>query len=221
MARKSGVFSRSKIGRKKMRELLRYFAEDLSASQACRLSGLSALTVNRYYRRFRDLMAVDCARLGEWSGAIEIDESYFGAKRVRGRRGRGAGGKIIVFGIYKRNGEVRAEIVADCSKAALQAVLRRYVGKDSVIHSDGFGAYDGLIGLGYKDHRRIRHHAGEFAKGKNHINGIEGFWGFCKHRLAKFKGIRASAFALHLKECEFRFNHRKNLHAKMKEICGF
>ena len=30
-------------------------------------------------------------------GEIEIDESYFGAKRVRGKRGRGIGKKTPVF----------------------------------------------------------------------------------------------------------------------------
>lgn len=33
---------------------------------------------------------------------IEIDESYFGAKRVRGKYGQGARGKTKVFGILKR-----------------------------------------------------------------------------------------------------------------------
>jgi len=36
---------------------------------------------------------------------IECDESYFGAKRIRGKRGRGAAGKTPVFGLLKRNGK--------------------------------------------------------------------------------------------------------------------
>ena len=80
---------------------------------------------------------------------------------------------------------------------------------ESVIHTDGWPAYDGLVDLGYEKHYRVHHGANEFARGKNHINGIESFWSYAKHRLKKFHGWRKEAFYLHLKECEFRFNHRK------------
>jgi transposase-like protein len=199
---------------------LRLFAEDLSASQVVRLMGFSPTTVNQYYRRLREKMARDCEAGERLAGTLEADESYFGAKRVRGKRGRGAGGKIIVFGIYKRNGKVRTRILADCGKANIQAALRELAHGGSDIHTDQFGSYDGLVGLGYRRHFRVRHSAGEYARGGNHINGIESFWGFCKRRLAKFNGIRADAFYLHLKECEFRFNHRKNLYQKLRQICG-
>jgi len=46
------------------------------------------------------------------------------------------------------------------------------------------------------------------ARGHNHINGIESFWGYCKMRLAKFHGLKSEDFYLHLKESEFRFNNR-------------
>ena len=56
----------------------------------------------------------------------------------------------------------------------------------------------------------VKHSKNEFAKGNNHINGIENFWGLCKVRLAKFRGINKDNFYLHLKKCEFRYNNRKN-----------
>ena len=46
------------------------------------------------------------------------------------------------------------------------------------------------------------------ARGKSHVNGIENFWSFAKRRLAKFNGCSSDAFVLHLKECEWRYNHR-------------
>ncbi len=49
----------------------------------------------------------------------------------------------------------------------------------------------------------------EFARGNCHINGIESFWSYAKRRLAKFNGVPKHTFHLHLKECEFRFNHRE------------
>ena len=110
--------------------------------------------------------------------------------------------------IHKRGGCVFSQIVPDCSKTVLQGVIRGKVALESIIHSDGWLAYDGLVDLGYEKHHRVCHGANEFANGKNHINGIESFWAFAKHRLKKFHGWRKEAFYLHLKECEFRFNHR-------------
>jgi transposase len=80
--------------------------------------------------------------------------------------------------------------------------------KDSIIYTDGFKSYDGLVDYGYKQHYRVKHSENEFADGQNHINGIENFWGLCKVRLAKFRGINRKTFYLHLKECEFRYNNR-------------
>ena len=123
-------------------------------------------------------------------GQIEVDESYFSAgsapwvRRVRGKRGRGARGKTIVFGLLKRGDEVYTEVVLDCKSATLQRIIK---GIDSVIHSDGWRGYNGLVDFGYKKHFRVHHSKNEFARGNSHINGIESFWGYAKNRLVKSK----------------------------------
>ena len=157
-----------------------------------------------------------------FAGEVEIDESYFGARRVRGKRlahlpaptcpirllgGRGAGGKTPVIGLLKRGGKFFTEIVEDCSKAALMPIIKGQVLSEATIYTDGWKSYDGLVLDGYK-HHRIHHHKNQFARGKNHVNGIESFWSFTKLRLAKLRGIRAKYFVLHLKESEWRWNHR-------------
>jgi transposase-like protein len=204
----SKQFVRARISRAKFRHLLKLFALDLTATQIAVLTGLNRNTVNRYLRLIRQAIAGHCQRESPFSGEVELDESYFGARRVRGKRGRGASGKTIVFGIYKRNGRVYTEIVPDCKKASLQAIIRGKVELAATIHTDGFRSYDGIVHMGYRKHYRVRHDRNEFVRGNNHINGIEGFWGMAKTRLVKFKGMRRSTFYLHLKECEFRFNHR-------------
>ena len=143
------------------------------------------------------------------AGVFELDESYFGAKRVRGKRGCGAAGKTPVFGVLQRNGRVYVKIVKNCSKAQLMPIIQGKILEDSKIHTDGWKAYDGLILNGY-DHYRVFHSHNEFARGKCHVNGIESFWSFAKRRLAKFNGLSDARFYLHLKECEWRFNHRSN-----------
>src|SRR5205085_1921515 len=110
MASSSKQFVRARITRAKFRQLLRLFALDLTATQIAALTGLNRNTVNRYLTLIRSAIAQHCQRESPFSGDVELDESYFGARRVRGKRGRGARGKTIVFGIYKRNGRVYTEI---------------------------------------------------------------------------------------------------------------
>ncbi|HEV7645974.1 MAG TPA: IS1595 family transposase [Pyrinomonadaceae bacterium] len=211
MEQHNRYYRRSRISEKKFRQLLRYFALDLTASKAAELTGLTRKTVNTIFQKIRVRVVAECALYAPIrSGEIEVDESYFGPKRVKGKRGRGASGKTIVFGIFKRNGWVYTEIVPDCQKATLQAIIRGRVLPDVIVHSDKWRGYDGLVDVGYEKHFRVSHGDNQFASGTNHINGIESFWSFAKRRMLKFNGLRANAFFSHLKESEFRFNYRRD-----------
>ena len=219
MKGKNKYYRHSKISEAKFRQLLRLFAMDLTATDAAQLSGVSVRSVNAVYQRIRIRLARQCAAQSPFSGELEADESYFGPKRIRGKRGRGAGGKTIVFGLLKRGDCVYTEIVADASKATLQAIIRGKVDPNSVIHTDGWRGYDGLVDLGLDKHFRVNHGNNEFVRGSNHVNGIESFWSYAKHRLAQFHGIRKDKFELHLKETEFRFNHRhQNLYKALLQL---
>ena len=200
----------AKISEAKFRHLLRCFALDLSATQTARMTGLSVRRCNDLFIKLRKKLAQECERISPFSGDLEADESYFGPRRVRGCRGRGAGRKTIVFGLLKRDDKVYTQIMTNVSRAALQAVIRGHAELNSTIHTDGWSGYDGLVDLGYERHFRVLHGDNEFAVGPNHINGIESFWGFAKHRMTKFHGVSKQTFPLHLKETEFRFNHRNN-----------
>ena len=205
---KNKYAKRAHISERKFQQLVRLFSADLDACQIARLTGLNRNTVNRYLTKIRQRLVEYCETQSPFSGEVEVDESFFGARRIKGKRGRGAYGKTIVFGIFQRNGHVYTEIVPNCSKATLQAVIRDRVELDSIIYSDRWRGYNGLVDVGYGKHLRIDHSKDEFAKGRNHINGIEGFWGHAKTRLVRFRGMAPNTFNLHLKECEFRFNHR-------------
>ncbi len=216
---KNKYANRSKISEAKFREIIRYFIADIEAKKIAEFTKLNRNTINRYLKALREKIAEYCELESPFSGEVEVDESYFGARRVKGKRGRGANGKTIVFGLLKRHGKVYTEIVSNCSKATLQDIIRGKVNPETVIHSDGWRGYNGLVDLGYKKHCRVDHGKNEFVRGRSHINGIESFWGFAKTRLAKFRGMSKKNFYLHLKECEFRFNYRKeNLYAKMLKI---
>jgi transposase-like protein len=196
------------------------FAQDLPASDVAVLTGLQRKTVNSIFFKIRVRIAQACERQSPFSsGEVEVDESYFGARRVRGKRGRGASGKTPVFGLLKRNGCVYTEIVPNCSQAVLQKVIRGRVSPEVVIHSDGWRGYDGLVDVGYARHFRVEHGSNEFVCGSRHINGIESFWSFAKRRLQKFNGVPSHTFYLHLKECEWRFNNRHaNLYQELLKL---
>jgi transposase-like protein len=206
----------AKISNQKIKKLLLHFSEDITASKTAVLVGVNRNTVNRYYTLFREkIYMASIEELKLLGGEFECDESYFGAKRVRGKRGRGAAGKTPVFGLLKRDGKVFVSIVRNCSKEELMPIIKGHVLEGSTVHTDGWKAYDGLILNGYT-HHRVHHSKNEFARGKNHVNGIESFWSFAKRRLAKFNGVASHKFNLYLKECEFRFNYRnENFYRKM------
>jgi len=210
----------AKISDYKIKKILKCFCEDIDASKTAKILEINRRTVDRYFNIFREkITRFSIAESKEKeSGEFELDESYFGAKRVRGKRGRGAAGKTPVFGILKREGKVSVRIVKKCSREELLPIIQGKILEGSPIHTDGWRAYDGLILNGY-DHYRVYHSHDEFARGKCHVNGIESFWSFAKRRLSKFNGIASHKFNLHLKECEFRWNYKnKNLFDKMIRI---
>jgi transposase-like protein len=220
MTRKNRYVCHAHLSPHQFRQLLRLFALDLEATKVANLTGLNRNTVNRYFLAIRQRIARACEQDAPLRGAAEVDESSFGPRRVKGKRGRGAGSKTIVFGIYKRNGKVYTEIVPDVKKRTLQAILRGKVARRSIIHSDSWRDYDGLVDVDYRKYHRIHHGDNVFARGRGiHINDIESFWGTAKTRLAKRRGIRSHLFHVHLKECEFRFNHRhENLYTVLLEM---
>ncbi len=194
---------------------------DLTATATSELLKLNRKTVNNYFTEFRELILEDSIQKHQKElGIFELDESYFGAKRVRGKRGRGAAGKTPVFGVLKREGKVFVSVVPRCSREELLPIIQGKILEGSTIHTDGWKAYDGLILNGYT-HYRVFHHENEFVRGKSHVNGIESFWSFAKRRLAKFNGLTDEKFILHLKECECRFNLRNENFAVFMEKLYF
>ena len=191
---KNKYLSRSKISEKKYRQVLRLFCDDLTAVQIAKSTGVGRKAVNRLLMDLRRRIAGYCEASSPLSGEVEIDESYFGPRRVRGKKGRGASKKIIVFGVLKRRSKVIPKLVPNASRKALKQVIEERIEPSSTVCSDGWRAYDGLIDWGYQKHYRVNHSASEFAHGRNHINGIESFWGVAKVRLAAKRGLRAEYF---------------------------
>ena len=208
-AMKNKYIHRSKITEAKFRQLVKLFAMDLTATQTAELTHLNRNTVNRLYRAMRERISEFCRQASPVTGEFVIDQSCFCSDRVKGKRGRAASGKTIVFGLFMIEGNVHTEIIPDVMTAAFQDLIRGKIDINSVIRADTWRGYDGLVDIGYDKYFRVNRVNNEFSKGNRiPINGIESFWGYTKHRLAKFNGIPKPLFETYLKETEFRFNHR-------------
>lgn len=211
-----------KLSKYRVKKMVWYFCIDLDASKTALIVGVNRNTINRYFTIFRRLIeAHQRQELTKFMGLVELDESYFGPSRLRGnpgprKRGRGTL-KQPVFGIFERNGRVYTEIVPDCSRPTLRKVILGRVDPQSIVHTDGWRGYDGLVDVGYDRHVRVNHRRSLVQRGV-HINGIESFWSFTKRRLMKFNGVKEH-FARHLKECEWRWNKEpKQLHWELLEM---
>ena len=197
---------KSRLSQFKQDRLMEHFVAGTTARCAASLVSVNFKTSAYYYRRLRELIALELELESHefFGGEIEVDESYFGGKR-KGRRGRGAGGKIPVFGLLKRGGKVYTKIIPDASSATLYPIIERKVVPDSIVYSDCWRGYNVLDVSDFK-HFRINH-SKLFADKKNHINGIENFWNQAKRHMRKFNGVPKENFGLFLKECEWRFNN--------------
>jgi transposase len=186
-------------------ELLRAFCLATTAHHAARVIRCDYRTAHTAFAGFRRTLA-DLATEERRAllGELELDESYFGGKR-KGKRGRGAAGKVAVFGVLERAGKVFTVVVPNCKKETLMAKIEAATVKGSVFYTDEFTSYKDLAKYG--KHVPVNHQE-TFGVGRAHINGIEGFWSFAKrlHRLCH--GVRRENFPLDLAEYEFRYNHR-------------
>jgi transposase len=197
---------KSRLSKAKQDKLLEHFVAGTTARCASALVGVNFKTGSYYFQRLREIIAaqVEQESYEVFEGEIEVDESYFGGTR-KGLRGRGASGKVPVFGLLKRGGKVYTKVISDASSTTLLPIIASKVVPDSIVYSDCWRSYNALDVSGFK-HYRINH-SKIFADKHNHINGIENFWNQAKRHMRKFNGVPKTHFELFLKECEWRFNN--------------
>ncbi len=188
-------------------KLLEHFIAGTTARGAAELVGVNRNSARRFYHRLRLLIFQKMTVGSPVSGEVEVDESYFGGYR-KGKRGRAAAGKIPVFGLLKRGGKVYTVVIPNAKTETLLPIIQQQVMPDSIVYSDGFGAYDALDVSGFK-HKRVSHSKTFVNKRGHHINGIENFWNQAKRHLRRYNRIPKKHFYLFLKECEWRFNVRQ------------
>ena len=183
--------------------MLEFFVGEMTARTAADLAGVDKTTAAYFFHRLREIIVWKLDETSPLAGEIEADESYFGGRR-KGKRGRGAGGKVPVFGILKRGGKVYTKMIPNARAETLMPIMNRMILPDSIVYTDTWASYNALDISGFH-HVRINH-SKLFADHDNHINGIENFWNQAKRHMRKFNGVPRQHFNLFLKECEWRFN---------------
>lgn len=186
------------------RRLLEFFVLGVPAYRLRFRSPASPEATERFFRLCRRVMALAEECQQPFDGRIECDEALFGGVR-KGKRGWGAAGKVLVFGILKRNGRVRVFAVQGRGRDELLPLIREHTTPGSLFYTDDWQAYASLAVRG--GHVVVTKERG-VPKGRDHINGIEGFWSYAKHWLYQYRGVPKKFFHLYLAETSFRFNHR-------------
>jgi len=210
-----------KISRAKLRQIVEEFVLEHSTNIIINRVNVSKYMLLKILTLVRVAMTKDVPDVFE--GTVEVDETYLGGqwknKRLsvkrshkKPKRGRGTS-KQAVFGILCRNGKVWAELINSAEAIELQPRILKQVKKGSVVFSDTWRGYTGIASKGYV-HRLVKHSKDSFVTDGNHINGLEGFWGYLKRKLAAKGGIRQSRLHLYLGEYVWRYNHR---HLNLKE----
>jgi transposase len=195
---------KSRLPKKKIDKLIEHFVAGTTARTAAELIAVNRNTATKFYHKLRKIIAEKVEEEASLlEGEIEVDEAYFGGRR-KGQRGRGAAGKVPVFGLLKRKGRVYTRVISDTKSATLMPIIHQKIVPDSIVYTDAYRSYNALDVSSFK-HERINH-SKLFADNHNHINGIENFWNQAKRHLRKFNGIPKNHFYLYIKECEWRFN---------------
>ena len=194
-----------KLSKRVQNKLLEFFVLQVTARSAADILDIQPNSAILFYRKIRMIISHHLALAADevFEGSVELDESCFGGHR-KGRRGRGVAGRMVVFGILKRNGRVYTVVADNAKSETLLPIIKKKIMPDSIVYTDSLSSYDKPDVSGFI-HYRINH-SKAFADRQNHINGIGNFWNQAKRVLRKYNGTDRKSFPLFLKECEFRFN---------------
>ena len=206
---------------KKWRQIIEWFLLERSGRWIAHKLSLGKNQTYQALFKIRQTVSKDVPDV--FTGIVEVDETYLGGqkknknkkqllkeKETFGRESKRGFGttKQPVFGILSRSGRVFARLVDDTEAKDLIPIITKKVKPGTKICSDTYRSYTGLAACGFI-HRTVEHRTKNYVKGKNHINGLEGFWGYLKRKLAAKGGVRRKYLHLFLGEYVWRYNNRK------------
>ncbi|NIG52692.1 hypothetical protein [Chitinophaga sp. Cy-1792] len=205
------------LSERKFKEILRLFADDLTATQIANISGVSRVTINSYLKKLRSQIARYCetmhpvavpvAAIFERDLMVRSEQEEDTLVAVKTEVDKAV--KPVIFGIVKSADRLYTEILPDVSRSMIHAATRGRSVLEKIGTTERLRHYTGVVDLGQYRLYRLGSKPSD-ASGTPQMDEVDAFWGLTKHRLAKFKGLNRNTAYLHLKECEFRFNYRSD-----------
>ncbi len=209
MQKKNKYIYRSKLSEAKFREIVRYFSLDIEANKAAVLASLNRNTLNRYYNLVRRCVTQYCEYKGCHLGFVE--KAVSGENHQVGDEGcYSVESGSMVFGVCLIAGWIYTEIIHETDLPEDRNMLVSRNGVECYLRdcpNPRIKEYRALVD--FDSGRYVRtSHSGEDKGRAVDVKSCDLFWGYAKSRLLKFNGISKSTLYFHIKECEFRYNHR-------------
>jgi transposase len=197
--------NRSKLSEAKFRELVRLFSMDLTAIQIAELTGLNRNTVNRYLKAIRE-------RIAEYCDVIAPPALSRSSRLEEGKK------DADWIGLREHQKKVHAALLLKNELKKL-GIDGKNSANEKFIDGNQEFPFDLIIHFSRNTRLYLTDRNG-YQANPSKFKRVEGFWGFARSRLEKFKGLRASTQVLHLKECEFRYNVPKDqLYGSVLKMC--
>ncbi len=197
------------LSERKVRELIKLFSEDLTATQIANITGISRITVNAYFKLIRTHIAKFCEERNPFhftNGTITYHASENGTVASNG-----AVSKKSFYGIFKNDDTIHTDKIANIDAEWMYDWLKgKTEGEKGIIEQYRLNVYNGIADFNSIRLYRVNESVPGVTRSKSHIDEIDMFWGMLKSRLIKFRGLNSGTLYLHVKETEFRYNYREN-----------
>jgi len=147
------------------------------------------------------------------AGRIEVDETYVGGPEA-GLHGRQSEEKAVVVIAAEEDGlgigRIRMRRISDASQASLESFLTETVLPNSVVHTDGWSGYRGIVAKGYvhevSNLKPNDQSASELLPRVHRVASLLQRWVMGTHQGA----VSSKHLDYYLDEFTFRFNRRRS-----------
>ena len=199
------------LSERKVRELIKLFSEDLTATQIANITGISRITVNAYFKLIRTHIAKFCEERNPFHHNNGMMTFHASDNDMGGTATATTVVKKSFYGIFKKEGAIHTDQLANIDAEWMYDWLKgKTDGDKEIIEKFRLHVYSGIADFNSIRLYRINEAGPSITRGKSHVDEIDMFWGMLKSRLIKFRGLNSGTLYLHVKETEFRYNHRDN-----------
>ncbi len=222
------VFERSKIPLNKWLMavyLMSASKKGISSHQLHRMLGITYKSAWFMTHRIREAMKEDGGIFGAGGGTVEIDETYWGTSKKKGKTARGYDHKMKIFTLVERGGKARSFHVPRVNGDTLKPIIKEQVAAEAKIMTDEASVYT-KVGREFADHGVVSHGIGEYVRGDVHTNTIESYFSILKRGLVgTYHHVGEQHLKRYVGEFDFRYNHRhisdmERAHVVMMGISG-